>query len=91
MFRTIRFAALVSAASLIASPALAQSSPVVGKWATAVETDFGKFEAVMTVAQQGGAYTIAIQDIAPRGSRGRAASTARGSSPGRGRGGPRCP
>ena len=70
MLTTIRFAALVAGASLLAVPALAQSSPVVGKWATAVETDFGKFEAVMTVAQEGEAYTVAIQDIAPQGGQG---------------------
>ena len=70
MFKTIRFAALVAGASLMAVPALAQSSPVVGKWATAVVTDFGTFNAVMTVAQEGGAYTVAMQDIAPEGGAG---------------------
>ena len=70
MFKTIRFAALVAGASLMAAPALAQSSPVVGKWATESVTDFGTFRAVMTVAQEGGAYTVAIQDIAPEGGAG---------------------
>ena len=54
MFKTIRFAALVAGASLMAAPALAQDSPVVGKWNTAVVTDFGTFNAVLTVAQEGG-------------------------------------
>lgn len=67
MFKTIRFAALVAGATLIAAPALAQDSPVVGKWATAVETDFGKFEAVMTVAHDGSAYTVAIEDVPQAG------------------------
>ena len=62
MFRTIRLAALVAGASLMAAPALAQSSPVVGTWATAVESDFGKFEATMTVAQAAGGYTVDIKD-----------------------------
>ena len=70
MFKTIRLAALVAGASLMAMPALAQSSPVEGKWATAVVTDFGTFNAVMTVAQEGGAYTVAMQDIAPEGGAG---------------------
>jgi hypothetical protein len=70
MFKTIRFAALVAGASLLAVPALAQDSPVLGKWATAVVTDFGTFNAVMTVAQEGGAYTVNIQDIAPEGGAG---------------------
>ena len=70
MFKTIRFAALVAGASLMAAPALAQDSPVLGKWATAVVTDFGTFNAVMTVGHEGGAYTVAIQDIAPEGGAG---------------------
>ena len=70
MIKTIRFAALVAGASLMAAPALAQSSPVVGKWATESVTDFGTFRATMTVAQEGGAYTVNIQDIAPEGGAG---------------------
>ena len=70
MFKTIRFAALVAGASLMAVPALAQSSPVVGKWNTESVTDFGTFRATMTVAQEGGAYTVNIQDIAPEGGAG---------------------
>jgi hypothetical protein len=62
MFKTIRFAALVAGAALMAVPAWAQSSPVVGKWATAVESDFGKFEAVMTVAPADSGYTVDIKD-----------------------------
>jgi hypothetical protein len=65
MLRTIRFAAFVTGAALMASPVLAQSSPVVGQWATAIESDFGKFEATMTVAQTASGYTVDIKD-APR-------------------------
>lgn len=70
MLKTIRFAALAVGATLLSVPALAQSSPVVGQWATAVESDFGKFEAVMTVAQEGSAYTVDIQDVQPEGAQG---------------------
>src|SRR5690606_41326247 len=70
MLKTIRFAALAVGATLLSVPALAQSSPVVGKWATAVESDFGKFEAVMTVAQEGSAYTVDIQDVQPESAQG---------------------
>ena len=67
MFRTIRFAAVAAAASLLAAPALAQSSPVVGVWNTEAVTDFGTFKAVMTVAEAGGAHTIEMQDVPQEG------------------------
>ena len=69
MFKTIRFAAVAAAASLLAAPALAlaQSSPVVGVWNTEAVTDFGTFKAVMTVAEAGGAHTIEIQDVPQEG------------------------
>ena len=70
MFKTIRFAALVAGASLMAAPALAQSSPVVGTWNTEAVTDFGTFKATMTVAEANGSHTVAIQDIAPEGGAG---------------------
>src|SRR5690606_36699875 len=70
MLKTIRFAALAVGATLLSVPALAQSSPVVGTWATAVESDFGKFEAVKTVAQERSAYTVDIQDVQPEGAQG---------------------
>jgi hypothetical protein len=67
MFKTIRFAALVAGASLMAAPALAQSSPVVGIWNTEAVTDFGTFKATMTVAEANGAHTVNIQDVAQEG------------------------
>ena len=62
MFKTVRFAALAAAASLIAAPALAADSPVLGTWATAVDVQGQKVTAEMTVAQAGDAYTVTIKD-----------------------------
>ncbi|HEY6814594.1 MAG TPA: hypothetical protein VI168_03550 [Croceibacterium sp.] len=67
MFKTVRFAALAAAASLMATPALAADSPVVGTWNTEAVTDFGTFKATMTVAEAGGAYTIDIKDVPVEG------------------------
>ena len=67
MFRTIRFAALAAGLSLLAAPALAQSSPVVGTWATAVDVQGTKIESTMTVASTGGAYSVEIKDGAMPG------------------------
>ena len=67
MFKAIRFAALVAGASLLAVPAFAQSSPVVGTWNTQAVTDFGTFKSKMIVAQTGGAYTVEMQDVPPEG------------------------
>ena len=61
MLKTIRFAAL-AAGALIAAPALAQGSPVVGTWATVAETQMGNFESTLTVAQSGDAYTVEMVD-----------------------------
>jgi hypothetical protein len=63
MFKTVRFAALASAVSLMAVPALAANSPVVGVWNTEAVTDFGTFKATMTIAEADGAYTIDIKDV----------------------------
>jgi hypothetical protein len=63
MFKTVRFAALAAAASLMAAPALAADSPVVGVWNTEAVTDFGTFKSTMTVAEANGAYTIDIKDV----------------------------
>ena len=63
MFKTIRFVALASAVSLMAVPALAATSPVVGVWNTEAVTDFGTFKATMTIAEAEGAYTIDIKDV----------------------------
>lgn len=62
MFKTIRFAALAAGLSLLAAPAFAQSSPVVGSWATAVDVQGAKIESTMTVAEANGAYTVEIKD-----------------------------
>jgi hypothetical protein len=67
MLRTIRFAAFALGASLMAAPALAQSSPVVGTWATEAVTDFGTFRADLTVAQTGDAYTAQMVDAPQTG------------------------
>jgi len=61
MFKTTRFATL-AAASLMAAPALAADSPVLGTWATAVDVQGQKIEAELTVAQAGDGYTVAIKD-----------------------------
>jgi uncharacterized protein (DUF2147 family) len=63
MFKSVRFAALAAAATLLAGPALAASSPVVGTWNTEAVTDFGTFKATMTIAEADGAYTIDIKDV----------------------------
>ena len=62
MFKTVRFAALAAAVSLMAAPALAADSPVLGTWATAVDVQGQKVTAELTVAQSGDAYTVAIKD-----------------------------
>ena len=62
MFKTVRFAALAAAATLMAAPALAADSPVVGTWATAVDVQGMKIEAELTVAQADAGYTVAIKD-----------------------------
>lgn len=62
MLKSVRFAALVAAASLMAAPALAADSPVVGTWDTAIDVQGQKMTAEITVAQAGDAYTVAIKD-----------------------------
>ena len=63
MLKSIRFAVLAAGATLMAAPALAADSPVVGTWNTEAVTDFGTFKSTMTVAEAGGAYTIDIKDV----------------------------
>ena len=63
MLKSLRFAALATSASLMAAPALAAASPVVGTWHTEAVTDFGTFKATMTVAEADGGYTIDIKDV----------------------------
>jgi hypothetical protein len=67
MLKTIRFAALIAGASLLAAPAWAQSSPVLGTWNTEAVTDFGTFKAKMTVAQGGSGYTVEMIDVPQEG------------------------
>jgi hypothetical protein len=73
MFRTIRLAALAVGASLIAVPAFAADSPVVGTWATVAETEMGNFEATMTVAEASDGYSIEMVDASMAGPNGSAA------------------
>lgn len=63
MLKSLRFAVLAAGASLMAAPALAADSPVVGTWNTEAVTDFGTFKSTMTVAEANGAYTIDIKDV----------------------------
>lgn len=64
----MRFAALALGASLMAAPAWAQDVPgVLGTWDTAAVTDFGTFEATMTVAEGGEGYTVEMADVVPEG------------------------
>jgi uncharacterized protein (DUF111 family) len=62
MFKSVRFAAIAAAATLIAAPAFAQSSPVVGTWATKIAVQDMTIESTMTVAQAAGGYTVEIKD-----------------------------
>ena len=61
MFRKVSLAFAVGA-SLIAAPALAAGSPVVGTWATAVDVQGMKIEAELTVAEADSGYSVAIKD-----------------------------
>ena len=67
MLKTIRFAALVAGASLIAAPAWAQSSPVLGTWNTEAVTDFGTYRATMTETEANAAYSIEMNDVPAEG------------------------
>jgi hypothetical protein len=61
MFST-RFTMAVAVASLVAAPALAQDSPVIGAWKTSAQADMGRFESTMRVSQGADGYTISIED-----------------------------
>ena len=63
MLKSLRFAVLAAGASLMAVPALAADSPVVGTWNTEAVTDFGTFKATMTVAEANGTYTVDMKDV----------------------------
>ena len=67
MFKTLRFAAIAASASLLATPAFAQSSPVVGAWNTEAVTDFGTFKATLTVSEANGNYTVEMKDVPAEG------------------------
>ena len=62
MFKSVRFAALAAAASMMAVPAVAADSPVLGTWDTAIDVQGQKMTAEITVAQAGDGYTVAIKD-----------------------------
>jgi hypothetical protein len=66
---------LLAGVTLVATPALAQSSPALGSWATEAKTDFGTFKSTMTIAQTGGAYTVAMVDAPQTGPDGQPAPT----------------
>ena len=63
MLKSIPFAVLAAGVALMAPPALAADSPVVGTWNTEAVTDFGTFKATMTVAEANGTYTVDIKDV----------------------------
>jgi hypothetical protein len=67
MLRNYVYAALLAGATIVATPALAQSSPAVGSWATEAVTDFGTFKSTITIGQSGGAYTVNMVDVPQAG------------------------
>ena len=75
MFSKTVFAAVVASATVIAAPAYAQSSPVLGSWDTEAVTDFGTFKATLTVTEANGAYAIEMKDVPGEGAPPPAAST----------------
>jgi hypothetical protein len=62
MLKKFTFAALAAGAAMIAVPALAADSPVVGTWNTVADAQGQKFESTVTVAEVNGAYTVDIKD-----------------------------
>ena len=75
MFSKTVFAAVVASAAVMAAPAYAQSSPVLGSWDTEAVTDFGTFKATLTVTEANGAYAIEMKDVPGEGAPPPAAST----------------
>jgi hypothetical protein len=67
MFSKTVFAAVVASATVMAAPAYAQSSPVLGSWDTEAATDFGTFKATLTIAESGGVYSAQMVDTPPAG------------------------
>lgn len=47
---------------VVAAPALAQASPLVGTWTTWAKGSQGTYEATMKVTESAGAYAITIDD-----------------------------
>ena len=62
MLRNSIFAAFAAGAVVMAAPAVAQDSPVLGEWTTKVDVGGTIVESTWTFAQSGGAYTIDIKD-----------------------------
>ncbi len=60
MMKTVRLAALAMGTSLIAMPAAAQDSPVLGSWNTEIEIQGNTNLAKLTIAESGGSYTAEI-------------------------------
>ncbi len=65
MNRFTRIAAALAFSIAIAAPAAAQESTPVGSWETTMETPMGNFSATLTVAEEGGAYTVAMAEQMP--------------------------
>ena len=67
MFSKSVFAALVASATVLAVPAYAQGSPVLGSWDTEAVTEFGTFKATLTIAESDGAYSAQMVDTPQAG------------------------
>jgi len=79
MFKNFALAALVASASLLPVAALAAGSPAVGTWKTVAETQMGKFEATLTIAEKDGGYTVDMQDAPMAGPDGQSMPPMQGS------------
>ena len=54
--------ALAGAAVIVASPAYAQSSPVLGSWSTTANTPIGELKSTMTFSDGAGGPSVQIED-----------------------------
>jgi len=61
-------AAAAFGSAMIAAPAIAQESPVVGSWETAMETPMGNFSATLKLSHVDGAYVVEMAEQMPEGS-----------------------
>lgn len=68
MRKLATFAAAALAATVLASPAYAAG--VEGTWNLVAATQMGEFKSTMTVAENGGGYTVEIVDTPPEGGAG---------------------